>query len=87
MLIFSGSSRIVADLLARIERAVGVLEDDLHLAAQFRRQAVLGDVDLLPVDQHFARRGSDSIMVTSRARVDLPQPVSPTTASVLPDEG
>ena len=24
----------VADLLARIERAIGVLEDDLHLAAQ-----------------------------------------------------
>ena len=45
----------VADLLARVERAIGVLEDDLHLAAQFRRDAVWRDVDLLAVDEQLAR--------------------------------
>ena len=44
----------VADLLARIERAVRVLEHDLHLAAHLRRQPFLGDVDLLAVDEQFA---------------------------------
>ena len=41
----------VTDLLARVERAIGVLEDDLHLAAQLRRQAVPGDVDLVAIDE------------------------------------
>ena len=45
----------VADLLARIERAIGVLEDDLHLAAHLRRHRAVGDVDLLAVDEQFAR--------------------------------
>ena len=55
VLISSGSHQHVADLLARIERAVGVLENDLHLAAQFRRHRAVGDVDLDAVDEQFAR--------------------------------
>ncbi|MCY1237838.1 hypothetical protein D9M72_505500 [compost metagenome] len=45
----------VADLLTRVERAVRVLEHDLHLAAHLRRHVALGDVDLLAFDQQLAR--------------------------------
>ena len=46
----------VADLLARVERAIRVLEHDLDLAAHLRRQAIPGEIDLVAVDQQIARR-------------------------------
>ena len=72
-----------ADLLARVERAIGVLEDDLHVRRSFFSAAAVGVRDVDAVDQQRPRVGG-SIIVTSRASVDLPQPDSPTTASVLP---
>ena len=47
----------VADLLPRVQRAVGVLEHDLHLSAQRARDAVAGDVDPLALDQQLAPGG------------------------------
>ena len=75
----------VDDLLSRIERAIGVLEHDLHVGAQrpasartvgawrYRRRRCVS----VPAE-------GGSIIVTRRASVDLPQPDSPTTASVRP---
>src|SRR3546814_6484849 len=40
----------IADLLARVQRAIGVLEDDLHFLAQFRRKMAGARIDLLAVD-------------------------------------
>ena len=73
-----------ADLLARIERAVGVLEHHLHRLAQL---ALLAPADVstasTPASSSVAADGG-SISATTRASVDLPQPDSPTTASVRP---
>ncbi|MNY78259.1 hypothetical protein D3C86_2184370 [compost metagenome] len=44
----------VADLLAWVQRSIGILEDDLDLPADFRRQIALEDIDLLAVDEEFA---------------------------------
>ena len=44
----------VADLLARIERAIGVLEDDLHLAAHRLGHPGLDDIDRLAINEQFA---------------------------------
>ena len=84
VLIISGSSRIVADPLARIERAIGILEHDLHGAAQrLRRRPAGGSTASTPSSISVPALGF-SISVTMRASVDLPQPDSPTTASVRP---
>ncbi|SAJ34076.1 Uncharacterised protein [Enterobacter cloacae] len=47
--------QLVADLLSRIERGVGVLEDHLHVAAQLPALVLAGALDLLPGD--FQRAG------------------------------
>jgi hypothetical protein len=74
----------VADLLARVERAIGVLEHDLHLVGRApERGGPAGAHDFVAGELSDPEVGC-SIMVTRRARVDLPQPDSPTTASVLP---
>ena len=69
--------------VARVERAVGVLEHHLQLA-QRRASAVL---DAVPADLGAARARRWPPVAVSRpvstlARVDLPQPDSPTMASV-----
>jgi hypothetical protein len=45
----------VADLLAGIERAIGVLEDDLHLAAHLAGDAGPADIDGDAIHEQFAR--------------------------------
>ena len=72
-----------ADPAARVQRAVRVLEDHLDLAAvrAHRRRGKLGDV--VPVE-HDPARGDVVQPAMHRARVDLPQPVSPTRPSVSP---
>ena len=47
----------VADCHARIERAVRVLEDDLHLAAQRAHLALFQCAQLAAVEPYLARRG------------------------------
>ena len=72
-----------ADLLARVERAVGILEHELHGAPQALQLAGGGLTASRP-SMVSAPEVGGSIRVTMRASVDLPQPDSPTTASVRP---
>src|SRR5207247_5488360 len=44
---------------ARIERAVGVLEDDLHLAAERAQLARPAGQERAPLERHLARGGLD----------------------------
>ena len=80
----SGSAENLADGHARVERRERVLEDELHLAAQAARKAVsLEAVTSSP--SRTMRPAVGSIRrITSRPTVDLPQPDSPTSASVSP---
>ena len=61
-----------------VERGERVLQDQLDLAgvADFRRAAAGAG---LPLEQHWPEVGMTS-WASSRARVDLPEPLSPTTA-------
>ena len=74
----------LADALARVQRRVRVLEDDLHLLAQRPQPALrqLGDVDARRSGS--CRHVGSSRRTISRAVVDLPQPDSPTIPSVSP---
>ncbi len=69
--------------LARIERAIRILEHDLHFTAQVARLRGFGPTASRPSIRSVPAVGA-SIMVTMRASVDFPQPLSPTTASVRP---
>jgi hypothetical protein len=71
----------VADLLARIQRPIGVLEDDLHLLAHFGGQLGWRVSTFLPSMR--ISPSVRSISVIMRASVDLPQPLSPTMAKRL----
>ena len=69
---------------ARIERGVGVLEDDLRIAAEGAQLiAHRARARSRPSKRTVPASGSIS-RSTSRLTVDLPQPDSPTSASVLP---
>ena len=72
-----------ADRATRIEAGKRVLEDDLHLATVLAQRPVAkrGDVDTVEHDVATGRIWSRIIVWAS---VDLPHPLSPTTASVSP---
>ena len=74
----SGSADDLADGHARVERGVGVLEDDLHAPAQ-RRSRVAGESGRCRCPRRRTRPPVGSIRRrTERPSVDLPQPDSPT---------
>ena len=68
---------------ARVERGVGVLEDDLEVAPVGVHRAPPEAGDLLALEAHAAGGGSISRRIALPA-VDLPQPLSPTSPSVSP---
>ena len=74
----------LADRLARVERAVGVLEDDLDFAPQALARRMRSPAPTSSPSISSAPAVGVSIMVSRRASVDLPEPDSPTTASVRP---
>ena len=80
----SGSARMSPTRHARVERRVGVLEDDLHVAGAARAAlAAAQRVTSLPSKRIVPAVGSIR-RSTRRPVVDLPQPDSPTSASVSP---
>ena len=71
------------DRHARIERGVGVLKDDLRLPAERAQRLGVEGEQIVAFETDAA--GSGSIRrSTRRLTVDLPQPDSPTSASVSP---
>ena len=66
------------------EARVRVLEDDLHLAPSERSAPRSQVRDVAALEQRRAPRVGSSSRMRQRASVDLPQPDSPTTASVSP---
>ena len=74
----------LADGHARVERAVGVLEDELGAGARMRRSSAPdSEARSRPAKRTLPAVGS-SRRRASRPTVDLPQPDSPTSASVSP---
>ena len=74
----------LADRHARIERGVGVLEDDLRVAAVGAQLVGVERAEIVgPRSARVPAVGSIR-RSTSRPTVDLPQPDSPTSASVSP---
>ena len=78
-----GSAMMSAMLPARAERAVWILEDHLHVAPHGPHRAADSAVRSVPSIADAARAGLDQPQ-HRRPSVDLPQPDSPTTASVSP---
>ena len=72
-----------ADRHAAIERAEGILEDELHAGAQLAPGLALGARQRLAVERTSPLVGS-SRPSAKRPVVDLPQPDSPTRPSVRP---
>jgi hypothetical protein len=72
-----------ADRHARVERRVGILEDDLHVARQGAQLVLAGAVTSLPSNQTSPEVGSIRRRM-QRPVVLLPQPDSPTRPSVSP---
>ena len=72
------------DRLARIERAIGVLEDHLHMRAHFaqRRRAAARFI-AEPISRACPEVGRSSA-IAARASVDLPEPDSPTMPKERP---
>src|SRR6478735_7680326 len=69
----------VADLLAGVERTIGILEHDLHFTPQILREVSLRDVDLFPLDEEIAGRRRVDQRENARER-GFP-------AAALPDDG
>ena len=80
----SGSPRICADRHARIERGVGVLEDDLRLRGGTRAARLSSSASRSRPSKRTLPASGSIRRSTSRPTVDLPQPDSPTSASVSP---
>ena len=75
---------VVAHRLHRIERAEGVLEDDLDLRAVVKDVAPPPDVrDVAPLEQDLPALGSYRC-ASRRATVLFPLPLSPTSAVIVP---
>ncbi len=69
---------------ARVERAVRVLEHHLHAPVVARRRPARQRAARPRRRNRPARRRASTSRTSARASVDLPQPDSPTTASVSP---
>ena len=73
----------VGDRHARAERAVGILEDDLHLAAERPHLLEARALDVACRGRRSCPRDEIS-RISARPSVVLPEPDSPTTPSVWP---
>ncbi len=69
---------------ARIERGVGILEDHLDAAIDAGQPAGLQSQDRIAADRRCRRPSARPAATMQRATVDLPEPLSPTSASVSP---
>ena len=70
----------IADAHARVERGEGVLENHLHVAAHGLAFVAAEARQIAPADDDVAAVGHQP--ASALAVVDLPQPDSPTSASV-----
>ena len=79
----SGSSRMVPTFLRGLSEPKGFWNTICTTGRSARRAEALAPTTSVPAIFSVPREGG-SIIATMRARVDLPQPDSPTTAKVLP---
>ena len=79
----SASPMMAPTVMPRVQRGVGILEDDLHVAAERSQRGALRRVTFLPSNQISPELGSISRRM-QRPVVDLPHPDSPTSPSVSP---
>ena len=73
----------IADAHARVERRVGILKDNLHLAPHVAQLALRHGQQIFAEKIDFAAVGSIKRRIV-RPKVDLPQPDSPTKPNVSP---
>ena len=78
----STSDRMRAHRHARVERRVRVLEHDLHPLPERAHRGPVGRHHVHPVERRPTPASGSISRSTTRANVDLPLPLSPTTATV-----